>query len=346
MRMLSLAVAVLCFACGSDPTAAPPATPGVPTQLDVETGKDQTGVVHTALAVSIGVKVLDAKAQAVPEQLINWVVVKGGGSVFLIATNSDENGEAQNQWTLGDTAGTQSLEARVILDGVPTVIERIDATAQPGPTVVSRFRIHQVQIAEQDTVSILADGEDAFGNPTPGDTAVLIDGLGAYGHSLYQGFQFGRTRFTVPGDTMTVYIRPALSSLSGAYSNPSFPISYVESATMSWDSLSARDATAHDCSLSTQQTGPDWAAWGGVDFLARRADDPDSVQASTPYAYYAICVNLKASTPTWWTYYFYPDDLNGPVHSHLTQLQPLEIGQDSLVFSSGTAINDTLVLHR
>jgi hypothetical protein len=49
-----------------------------------------------------------------PNQLVNFVVVDGNGSVFAPTVATSANGEAHNQWTIGTIAGLQAIEARTI----------------------------------------------------------------------------------------------------------------------------------------------------------------------------------------------------------------------------------------
>jgi hypothetical protein len=344
----TLLVLALTACTGAEAAAPVVVPPGAPASLSFDQGTGQTGQVHQALPVAIGLKVLDAKDQAVPQQLVNWVIVKGGGSVFVGATLTNEQGESQNSWTLGDTAGIQSLEARVIdSTGAPVVIQRLDATATPGPLAVAHFAVHVVQIAEGGSVQLVTTGADSYGNTVTGPMPAALDTLGQLAGDRWTATGFGRARFEIPGDTMTVYARPNFKSLSAVYQQPVMGTVYVESAMMSWDSLSpAPGGNANDCGAVRLPSWDGWAAWGGVDFLATRADNADSVQFAYPYLYNAICVDLRSAEPTWWTYYFYPDDFEGPVHDHHWQLQLLEVSADSLILSSGSAVNDTLVIRR
>lgn len=345
MRSVLLLLALT--ACAGAEAAAPVVQPGIVAHLDITGGADQVGQVHQPLAQPVTVRTTDAKSAVVSQQLVNFMVTKGGGSVFVGAVLTNDQGEAQNQWTLGDTAGEQELEARAIDDqGQPIVLGKIHAEAQPGPLAVAHFTVHEMQIAEGDAVTLATTGADAYGNVVPGPAPAALDTLGSLAGGRWTASGFGRARFEIPGDTMTVYARPNLTSLSGVYQHGFNVIQYVEAATMSWDSLSpGPGGNANDCS-PTREPWDGWAAWGGVDFKAWRADNADSVQLASSYRYFAVCLDLRGADPVWSTTYFYPDDFEGPVTSHRTQLQLLEGSSDSLVFSSGTAINDTLVLRR
>jgi hypothetical protein len=333
-----------CAGAEASPSVTP--APGVTAHLDITQGADQVGQVHQPLPAPVTVKTTDKDAVAVPQQLVNFVVTKGGGSVFVGAVLTNDQGEAQNQWTLGDTAEVQELEARAIDDqGQPIVLAKIHATAQPGPLAISHFTAHEVQIVEGGSVQLVTTGADAYGNILPGPAPAALDTLGSLVGDRWTANGFGRARFEIPGDTMTVYVRPSFTSLSGIYQQPVLGTRYAETGAMSWDSLTARDPAGQDCSGAIQ-TGPNWAGWGAINFLAVRADNADSVQVQTAYQYGALCVDLRGVEPTWWTYYFYPNDFEGPVLSHHWQLQVLEASADSLVLTSGGALADTLVIRR
>jgi hypothetical protein len=342
----TLFLLVLAACAGAEAPASVTPAPGVTAHLDITTGADQVGQVHQPLPAPVTVKTTDKDAVAVPQQLVNFVVTKGGGSVFVGAVLTNDLGEAQNQWTLGDTAEVQELEARAIDDqGQPIVLATVHATATPGPLAAAHFKVHALQIAEGQSAQLTATGADAYGNAVPAPEPIALDTLGLLTGTRWTANGFGRARFAIPGDTMTVYARPNLESLSGEYHQPIMGTAYVESGMMSWDSLSARDPAGEDCSGAIQ-TAPNWAGWGAVDFLAARADNPDSVQVQTPYQFGALCVDLRGAEPTWWTYYFYPNDFEGPVYSHHWQLQLIGTSTDSLLLTSGGAIADTLVLRR
>ena len=116
--------------------------------LEVVSGNTQTGVAGEELADPVVVLVKDDKGHPVPEQIINFVVLTGGGRVFAGAALSDKNGMAQERWTLGPVAGPQRLEARAVdtKTGTPIVFASFDATAVPGPAVAVRPR-KQIKVA-------------------------------------------------------------------------------------------------------------------------------------------------------------------------------------------------------
>jgi len=123
-------MALLVAGCGG--SAEPGPRPGPPANVSL-VGEPLYGVVGTALDVTV--KVTDANGLAVPNQLVNWVIVQGNGTLFVSSVTTSATGEAKNQWTLGTQAGEQAIEARAVgqLTGAPIVVRRITARARPGP---------------------------------------------------------------------------------------------------------------------------------------------------------------------------------------------------------------------
>ena len=132
---LTIALAMAGTGCGDSRPTGPDA---VPARLDIASGDDQTGVVGAQLEEALVVKVLDARGRPVRNQLINFRVTAGGGSVFAGSALSNDAGIARERWTLGTQAGQpQAVEARVVdsRTGEPLVLASFDATAVAGTPV-------------------------------------------------------------------------------------------------------------------------------------------------------------------------------------------------------------------
>jgi len=148
MNKFLVAALVALVGCGGPD--APEITPLVGDPPDIVTPKP--GVARYSLTVSqdrqsapIGsdIRVAAAVMQDVPNALrstdgkvlVNFVVVKGGGSVFAGSALVEGEGSAKEIWTLGNEMGTQALEVRAIdqTTGEPIVFERIEADATKGP---------------------------------------------------------------------------------------------------------------------------------------------------------------------------------------------------------------------
>jgi hypothetical protein len=76
-------------------------------------GDNQSAPPGTELPDPIVARVEDSRGRAVNGQIVNFVVVSGGGSVFAGAAISGRDGIVQERWTIGLT-GVQRVEARAI----------------------------------------------------------------------------------------------------------------------------------------------------------------------------------------------------------------------------------------
>ena len=82
-------------------------------ELLVVAGNAQTGPAFEELPDPLVVKVMKPNGKPLKNQIVNFVVVEGGGSVFAGVARSNKKGLAQERWTLGD-AGPQKLEVRAV----------------------------------------------------------------------------------------------------------------------------------------------------------------------------------------------------------------------------------------
>jgi hypothetical protein len=82
--------------------------------LQVVSGDSQIDTVARTLPDPIIIRIEDTAGRAVRGQIVNFVVTAGGGSVFAGSAITNEQGQAQEIWTLGTAAGEQELEARAV----------------------------------------------------------------------------------------------------------------------------------------------------------------------------------------------------------------------------------------
>lgn len=95
-------------------------TPDVPTQLSIEAGDGQSAVAGSAVAAAPQVEVLDQFDNPTPGITVTFSVAGGGGSVTGATPSTDASGLASvGSWTLGATAGANSLDATVAGIGAP-----------------------------------------------------------------------------------------------------------------------------------------------------------------------------------------------------------------------------------
>lgn len=216
----ALATVLLLGACA---TQTEPHTLAIATQVVVVQGDSQLGTVHQALGQPIGVRVLDDKNQPLAGQPVVWHVVKGGGSVFAGFGVTDTLGMAHEQWTLGDTAGAQEVEARAVDDkGQPIVYARITATAKPGPIASAGFTVHQLRLLGDSVVMLPVHATDSYGNlvtaPVLNLDSTATGTAAAGGRWAVKGI--GLARFTVSApssETLTVFVSPPLGTFRAQY---------------------------------------------------------------------------------------------------------------------------------
>lgn len=165
---------------------------GAPASVAVSAGNAQTGAVGTALATRPAVVVRDAANNPVAGVQVNFTVTSGGGSIAAGTILTDASGIATGpQWTLGPTAGAQTLQATVLANGVTGNPLTFTATATAG----APSRLEAVAGTSSQTAVVgtaLAAGSlpavtvrDASGNPVPGVAVTFaITGGGGTGTGL------------------------------------------------------------------------------------------------------------------------------------------------------------------
>jgi adhesin/invasin len=107
--------------------------PGAAAALEINAGDGQSAVAGAAVAVPPSVIVRDALGNGVPDIDVTFAVASGGGSISGAAQTTDANGVAAvGSWTLGTTAGTNTLE---VTSGAVSGTVTITATGISGAAV-------------------------------------------------------------------------------------------------------------------------------------------------------------------------------------------------------------------
>src|SRR5205809_1043257 len=144
-----------------------------PLSLSVVSGNNQTGPPGTELPAPIVALVEDSRGHAVKGQIVNFVVVSGGGSVFAGAAITGGDGIVQERWTLG-FSGPQQVEARAVdnatgakltfaiftatlTDVQPPVVSNV-ATSPANPTAGTPF---DITATVSDAIYASPAGDDA-----------------------------------------------------------------------------------------------------------------------------------------------------------------------------------------
>jgi hypothetical protein len=245
------------------------------------------------------------------------VIVKGGGSVFVGATLTNEQGEAQNSWTLGDTAGIQSLEARVIdSTGAPIVIQRLDATATPGALAASHFTAETLFVVEGSTTTLSIVGADAYGNPVAPEDPVALDTLGQLAGADYTAGPIGRLRFALPTDTLIAFVRYRDGHFSGHYFGGLD--TWTAEADLAWKPA----GTAGAC-IAPGANGLGRAIYNATTLQVWNADSAVTFNPATDGGggENYLCVDLNGPTPVFYASLYWKDEQDGVIRSHADQLR-------------------------
>src|SRR5512143_1893258 len=104
------ALVVTGVTCGGDGTG--PSKPVI-TSLVRVSGDGQTGPAAQALPTKLAVKVLDQNGAPMAGVAVTWTVRTGGGSISATSSTTDAAGLNSATWTLGPTAGEDTVSARL-----------------------------------------------------------------------------------------------------------------------------------------------------------------------------------------------------------------------------------------
>lgn len=221
-RLLRLLVPVMVATlglagCGGGGDAAGPGP--VPTNIRVQAGNQQTGVVATALTTPLLVVVTDANNRPVANRRVDWDVGPGSGTANPTSSTTNSRGEATTGWTLGNFAGTGRLTAQVT--GVnPTTFT---ATVLPGAAARVVATPDALALGVGDTLRLRAAVRDQFGNDLPNQdisfSSVQAGVASVNSNGLVSAVAPGTTGVIAAAagraDTVPVTVGPAGSSLCG-----------------------------------------------------------------------------------------------------------------------------------
>ncbi|MDQ6828018.1 MAG: Ig-like domain-containing protein, partial [Gemmatimonadota bacterium] len=104
-------------------------TAGAAALLAKSSGDAQAAAVAQPLPVPLAVRITDALSNPVPGVQVVFAIRAGGGSLANTSVTSDNSGRAQTTWTLGTSAGADTVTASIA--GPPAVL--FTATTLPGP---------------------------------------------------------------------------------------------------------------------------------------------------------------------------------------------------------------------
>ena len=176
----------------------PPALVG--TSLTVSTAsQNQTGIAGAALATPISVRVFDQFGNPLAGALVNWTVIANGGSVPQASSLTDLNGDASIVWTLGTTAGADTLRASLPSGASALIAATGTAGAFASLTMVSGDG--QNVPAGSTTAPMVVRAADANGNAVAGQTVTWVytgNGTVQNGSSITDANGLAEIQFLTP----------------------------------------------------------------------------------------------------------------------------------------------------
>lgn len=155
--------------CGDERGGTAPAAG--PVSVVVVSGDAQSAPVGSELAAPVVAKVTSPRGTPVPNQLVNFRVVTGGGSVYAGSSMTNAHGIAQEWWTLGTIAGANQLEVRAVdpTSGEKLSFATFTATAVAGPLAKIAVTPPSATLLPGGTTQLVAALEDQYGNAVSGE---------------------------------------------------------------------------------------------------------------------------------------------------------------------------------
>lgn len=161
---------------GNPVTFTATATAGAPATVSIASGNNQTATVGQSVAQPPSVVVRDNRGNPVPGVAVTFLIGSGGGAITGASAVTGSNGIATvGGWTLGATAGTQTLIARVT--NLPDVTFNATATAGAASVITAQStqNLGNVVVAINQAAPSLPSVRvtDAQGNPVAGVTVTF-----------------------------------------------------------------------------------------------------------------------------------------------------------------------------
>jgi hypothetical protein len=164
---------------------------GTPARLTIVSGEGQRARAGAELAKSIAVRVTDRSSN--PVAGASLAVAASAGSVSDTSLTTDSAGVAKTRWTLGRTAGEQTLTVRLD-SGVPPI--RVSARALPGAPANLSFHEPPAEgiVGRALPGKVIAVVTDVYGNPVPDAVVGFLTRSGGVTPSRAAADTAGRVR--------------------------------------------------------------------------------------------------------------------------------------------------------
>lgn len=168
---------------GSPLTISATGIPDAPSTMQLVAGNAQSANAGTSVGASPSVRVRDQFGNAVSGTPVTFVVTAGGGVLAGATTTTDANGIATlASWTLGTTAGPNSVSASSADPGLAGITINFTATGTVGPAANIAVNsgnggtaVAGTTLATPPSVII----KDAFGNPVPNVSVTFATSSGS-----------------------------------------------------------------------------------------------------------------------------------------------------------------------
>jgi len=196
---------------------------GAATKIAVSAGNSQTTTAGTDVAIDPAVKLTDANNNAVGGVAVTFVVATGGGSATSVNATTNAAGIATvGSWTLGTTAGANTMTVtKAGLTGSPITFT---ATAKAGTATQYLVTSSNYNPTRATGVTITAQRADQYGNAVTGSGIVVTwsktgtGGSFASGTSTTASTGKATVTFTVSSTTGIVH---TVTGTTGTYSGTS-----------------------------------------------------------------------------------------------------------------------------
>ncbi len=152
---------------------------GTASQLVVTGGNTQTGMVGVALTNALVVTVRDANGNPVAGQTVTFATTSGGALATPTATTNAQ-GQAQTTFTLGNTAGTQTVTASVAGITTPASFTFMGTAAVASSIVLVSGNAQTGAVNTTLAQPLTLEVRDAFGNPISGAAVTWITSAGTF----------------------------------------------------------------------------------------------------------------------------------------------------------------------
>ena len=156
---------------GSPVTFIHTAIAGTATGVVKISGDGQSGTPGAVLPQPLVVQVLDATGNPIPNRAVTWVIGDGGGSVTPETSNTDAQGNASTQLTLGPGVGSNTVNA--VVSGVGTATFTATATAGLPSASTSTVSASPTSVTVGGSSTITVTVRDASNNPVSGASVTV-----------------------------------------------------------------------------------------------------------------------------------------------------------------------------